>query len=97
MKPTAFLINVARGEILDEEALIRALNSGKIAGAGLDVFSVEPLPKDHPIWEAKNIIITPHVAGASDIYVEQVLSIFEENLYWFIRGDRKNLINLIEG
>jgi len=96
MKPTAFLINIGRGEIVDEDALIQALNSGKIAGAALDVFCQEPLPKDHPFWKMKNVIVTPHVGGASDIYVEQVLSIFEENLRRFLSGERHNLINLIE-
>jgi D-2-hydroxyacid dehydrogenase (NADP+) len=96
MKPTAFLINIGRGEIVDEEALIQALNSGKIAGAALDAFCQEPLPKDHPFWKMKNVIVTPHVGGASDIYVEQVLSIFEENLRRFLGGERRHLINLIE-
>jgi D-2-hydroxyacid dehydrogenase (NADP+) len=96
MKPTAFLINIGRGEVVDEEALIQALNSGKIAGAALDVFCQEPLPKGHPFWEMKNVIVTPHVGGASDIYVEQVLSIFEENLRRFLGGERRHLINLIE-
>jgi phosphoglycerate dehydrogenase-like enzyme len=96
MRPTAFLINIGRGEIVDEEALIRALDSRRIAGAALDVFCQEPLPKDHPFWKMKNVIITPHVGGASDIYVEQVLSIFEENLWRFLGGERHTLINLIE-
>lgn len=96
MKPTAFLINVGRGEIVDEEALIDALRAGKIAGAALDAFCSEPLPRDHPLWEMKNVIITPHVGGLSDTYVEQVLSIFEENLRRFLRGERGNLINVEE-
>jgi phosphoglycerate dehydrogenase-like enzyme len=96
MKPSAFLINIGRGEIVDEEALIQALNSGKIAGAALDTFCQEPLPKNHSFWKMKNVIVTPHVGGASDIYVEQVLSIFEENLRRFLGGERRNLINLIE-
>jgi D-2-hydroxyacid dehydrogenase (NADP+) len=96
MKPTAFLINIGRGDIIDEEALIDALKAEKIAGAALDAFCIEPLPKDHPLWSMKNVIITPHVGGFSDIYVEQVLSIFEENLRRFLRGERRNLINLIE-
>jgi D-2-hydroxyacid dehydrogenase (NADP+) len=96
MKPTAFLINIGRGEIIDEEALIQALNSGKIAGAALDVFRQEPLPKDHPFWRMKNVIVTPHVGGMSDVYVDQVLSIFEENLRRFLRGERHSLINLVE-
>ena len=96
MKPTAFLINIGRGEIIDEEALIHALKTGKIAGAALDAFCKEPLPKDHPLWEMKNVIITPHLGGLSDTYMEQVLSIFEENLRRFLRGERRNLINLVE-
>jgi phosphoglycerate dehydrogenase-like enzyme len=96
MKPTAFLISIGRGEIVDEEALIHALKTGQIAGAALDTFWKEPLPKDHPLWEMKNVIITPHVGGLSDIYVEQVLPIFEENLRRFLQGERRNLINLVE-
>ena len=96
MKPTAYLINIARGELVDEEALIRALEGGMIAGAALDTLPVEPLPADNPLWRAKNIIITPHVGGMSDIYCEQTLPIIEENLRRFIRGERRNLINYIE-
>jgi phosphoglycerate dehydrogenase-like enzyme len=95
MKPTAFFINIGRGELVDEEALIKALNSKKIAGAALDAFSQEPLPPNHPFWKMKNVIITPHVGGMSDIYMEQALTIFEENLRRFIGGERKNLINLV--
>jgi phosphoglycerate dehydrogenase-like enzyme len=96
MKPTAFLINIGRGEIIDEDALIHALESGKIAGAALDVFSQEPLPREHPFWKTKNLILTPHIGGTSTIYVDQVLSIFEENLRRFLRGERRTLINLVE-
>jgi phosphoglycerate dehydrogenase-like enzyme len=96
MKPTAFLINLARGEIVDEEALIEALKTRQIAGAALDVFWEEPIPTNHPLWKFKNVIITPHIGGMSDIYVEQVLSIFEENLRRFLRGEKNNLINLIK-
>jgi phosphoglycerate dehydrogenase-like enzyme len=96
MKPTAFLINLARGEVVDEEALIQALESGKIAGAALDALSTEPLPKDHPLWGTKNVIITPHVGGMSDIYREQVMPIVEENIRRFLDGERRNLINLVK-
>jgi D-2-hydroxyacid dehydrogenase (NADP+) len=96
MKPTAYLINIARGELVAEEALIEALESGKIAGAALDALPVEPLPADHPLWKTRNVIITPHVGGMSDIYCEQTLPIIEENLRRFIRGERRNLINYIE-
>jgi D-2-hydroxyacid dehydrogenase (NADP+) len=96
MKPTAFLLNLGRGELVDEEALIRVLKSGKIAGAGLDTYLQEPLPKGHPFWGMKNVIVSPHVAGMSDIYVEQALTIFEENLRRFIKGEKRNLLNLVE-
>ena len=96
MKPTAYLINIARGQVIDEEALIEALKNKKIAGAGLDVFNEEPLPKDHPFWGMENVIVSPHVAGMSDIYAEQLLPIFEENLRRFLKGERRNLINRVE-
>ena len=96
MKPTSYLINIARGELVDEEALIKALESGTIAGAALDALPTEPLPADHPLWRARNIIITPHVGGMSDIYSEQTLPIIEENLRRFIRGEKKKLINYID-
>jgi len=96
MKPTAFLLNLGRGEIVDEEALISALKSGEIAGAGLDTYLQEPLPKGHPFWRMKNVIVSPHVAGMSDIYVEQALTILEENLRRFVKGERRNLLNLVE-
>ena len=96
MKQTAFLINVARGELVDDGALIEALEKGTIAGAALDALSSEPLPADHPLWRTKNLIITPHVAGASDIYREQVMPIIEENLRRFLRGERRDLINYVE-
>lgn len=96
MKPTAYVINIARGELVDEAALIEALEGGIIAGAALDTLPVEPLPEDHPLWRAKNVIITPHVGGMSDIYCEQVLPIIEENLRRFIQGERRDLINYIQ-
>lgn len=96
MKPTAFLISIGRGEVVDEEALINLLKSEKIAGAAIDAFRTEPLPRDHPFWGMKNVIVTPHVGGVSERDVEQVLSVFEENLRRFLRGERRNLINLIE-
>ncbi|MBM4348519.1 MAG: D-2-hydroxyacid dehydrogenase [Deltaproteobacteria bacterium] len=96
MKPTAYLINIARGEIVDEEALVHALRIGRIAGAALDVFNAEPLPADHPFWELENVILTPHLGGMSENYVTLVLSIFEENLRRFLQGERRNLINFVE-
>ena len=96
MKPTAFFISVGRGDTVDENALIEALESGKFAGAALDVFAAEPLPKESLLWEMKNVIITPHIGGMSDIYADQILPIFEENLRRFLQGERHNLINVIE-
>jgi len=96
MKPTAFLINLARGELVDEEALSQALETGAIAGAALDALSTEPLPKEHPLWGKKNVILTPHVGGLSNIYKEQVMPIIEENMRRFLQGERRNLINYIE-
>jgi len=96
MKPTAFLINIARGELVDNDALIQALETGKIAGAALDALVPEPLPKGHPLWKTKNVIITPHVGGVSDIYMEQVMPIVEENIRRFLRGERTIFINYIE-
>ena len=96
MKPTAFFINLGRGGTVDEEALVRALESGSIAGAGLDVFQSEPLPRDHPLWDLKNVIITPHVGGKSDIYSDQVLPILEENLHRYLKGERRELVNFVE-
>jgi phosphoglycerate dehydrogenase-like enzyme len=96
MKPTAFFINAGRGETVDEDALIQALKTGKIAGAALDVFHQEPLPEDHPLWRMPNVIITPHVGGKSDIYSDQMLPIFEENLKRYLQGERRELINFIE-
>jgi D-2-hydroxyacid dehydrogenase (NADP+) len=96
MKPTAFLLNLGRGEVIDEGALIDCLRNERIAGAALDTFCKEPLPPDHPFWEMHNVIITPHIGGFSDIYVEQVLPVFRENLRRFLRGETRSLINLIE-
>ncbi|MCE5264624.1 MAG: D-2-hydroxyacid dehydrogenase [Deltaproteobacteria bacterium] len=96
MKPTAYVINIARGELVDEAALRTALEAGKIAGAALDALPVEPLPAGHPLWKTKNVIITPHVGGMSDIYRRQIMPILSENLRRFIRGERRELLNFIE-
>jgi D-2-hydroxyacid dehydrogenase (NADP+) len=96
MKPTAFLLNLARGPVVDETALIQALQSGTIAGAALDVFNEEPLPQNHPFWKMKNVIITPHVGGTSAFYAGQVLPIFRENLRRYLRGETDRLINRVD-
>jgi phosphoglycerate dehydrogenase-like enzyme len=96
MKTTAYFINIGRGETVDEEALAGALENKKIAGAALDVFRTEPLPPNHPLWKLDNVIITPHVGGMSDIYSDQTLPILEENLHRYLKGERKNLVNVVD-
>jgi D-2-hydroxyacid dehydrogenase (NADP+) len=95
MKPTAFLVNLARGGVLDEAALVEHLQAGKIAGAGLDIFSKQPLPPDHPLWRMDNVIITPNVGGHSDRFVEQTLTVVEPNLRAFVEGRTGDLKNLV--
>jgi len=95
MKPTAYLINVARGGVVDEGALIEALRTHQIAGAGLDVFAQEPLPESSPLWDLDNVIITPHIGGMSNIYAEQVLPLLLHNLRAFAAGDRAAMLNLV--
>jgi phosphoglycerate dehydrogenase-like enzyme len=80
MKPSAFLLNVSRGVLVDEPALIEALQHGKIAGAGLDVFEKEPLPDDSPLWDMENVLITPHTAGMNAKMWEQQFDLFSENI-----------------
>ncbi len=96
MKPTAYLINLGRGDVLDDEALIRILKDGRIAGAALDVFREEPLPRDHPFWSLENIIITPHLGGVFDEYPKRALPIIQENMRRFLAGDTDNMINVVK-
>jgi D-2-hydroxyacid dehydrogenase (NADP+) len=95
MKPTSFLINLGRGAVVDDDALVTALRSGTIAGAGLDVFTVEPLPTDSPLWEMENVILTPHVGGHHDQWEEQTLTVIEPNLRAYIEGRRDDMLNRI--
>jgi phosphoglycerate dehydrogenase-like enzyme len=94
MKPSAYLVNIGRGATVDETALIQALQSGWIAGAGLDVFETEPLPADSPLWSMPNTIITAHYAGRTPHYLERALSIFLDNLERYTAG--KPLSNLVD-
>jgi phosphoglycerate dehydrogenase-like enzyme len=87
MKRGSYLIAVSRGGIVDEPALIEALKSGHLAAAGLDVQATEPLPADDPLWDAPNIIITPHDSGASKLTTDLMWSIFFENVGHFVRGE----------
>ena len=87
MKPTAIIVNVTRGEITDGDALARALTAGDIGGAALDVVPVEPMPADHPLWSAPNVVMTPHTAGASQLRAQRNLDRFCANLGRFRRGE----------
>jgi D-2-hydroxyacid dehydrogenase (NADP+) len=96
MKQSAYLINIARGGCVDQEAVVDALNSGEIAGAGLDVFNTEPLPETSPLWTVPNLIITPHIGGMSDCYAQQAQPIVAENLNAYAKGGAAALKNVIE-
>jgi len=93
MKPSAVLVNIARGPIVDEAALVEALREGKLAGAGLDTFEQEPLPPDSPLWRLPNVIITPHTAGSSPRYWERATALFCDNLDRYVHG--KPLRNVV--
>ncbi len=95
MKPTSYLINLARGGVVDEPALIEALNDRRIAGAALDVFSQEPLPVDHPFWSMPNVIITTHQGGFCDVYIDYALPTVETNMECFLKGDFSGMINVV--
>jgi phosphoglycerate dehydrogenase-like enzyme len=94
MKPGAFLINTARGAIVDEAALIDALSNARIAGAGLDVFTTEPLPPGHPLTKLPNVVITPHCAGITPEALEAGLRMAVENIWDFLEGRPKHLVAL---
>lgn len=94
MKRTAYIINIARGEIIQQNELISALKQKKIAGAGLDVFETEPLQPNSDLWHMKNVIITPHVAGETVHYYERTTKIFCENLRRYI--NKTPLINVVD-
>jgi phosphoglycerate dehydrogenase-like enzyme len=89
MKPSAYVINIARGGLVDEDALVEALTTGRIAGAGLDVTVTEPLPVGHPLWSLPNVLLTPHIAGAgSDGIGESIASVVTGNLRRWIAGEQ---------
>jgi len=95
MKPTSYLINLARGGVVDEPALVEALNDKRLAGAALDVFSQEPLPVDHPFWSMPNVIITTHQGGFCDVYIDYALPTVETNMACFLKGDFNGMINVV--
>lgn len=94
MKPSAYLINVTRGGIIDEPALVQALEQGQLAGAGLDVCEQEPLPPESPLWQAPGLIITPHRAGASQHRPRKTFEFFRENLRRYLTGEP--LLNVVD-
>lgn len=93
MKPTAFLLNCSRGPLIDEPALAEALNAGRIAGAGLDVLSLEPPPPDHPLLQARNCLITPHYAWATRGARVRLMRAAVENVRGFLNGRPLNVVN----
>lgn len=98
LKPSAYFVNVARGKSVVTSALLAALNEKRLAGAGLDVTDPEPLPAEHPLWRAPNVIITPHVAGASDVPEQKQLAILRENLRRYVAGEKMlSVVNLQRG
>jgi len=96
MKPTAFVINMARGGVVDEDALIKALNAGQIAGAALDVYAKEPLPPDSPLWSTKNLTCFPHQGGYSEGYEDRAMPTIDANMRKYFAGDLKTMINIVK-
>lgn len=98
MKPDAFLVNIGRGALIDQEALIKALKEHWIGGAGLDVTTPEPLPQDSPLWELPNVILTPHISGLSPANDKRKFEIFYRNLKHYMAGEpMENVVDLTEG
>jgi phosphoglycerate dehydrogenase-like enzyme len=94
MKETAYIVCVTRGGIINTEAVLRAVDANKIAGAGLDVTDPEPLPSDHPLWTRDNVIITPHASGHSPHAGTRMFDLFCENVRRFAAGDP--LVNVVD-
>ncbi|HUG04986.1 MAG TPA: D-2-hydroxyacid dehydrogenase [Candidatus Limnocylindria bacterium] len=94
MKRTAWIVNIARGAIVDEDALVDALRGGRLGGAGLDAFTTEPLPADHPLWTLENVMISPHSSNSSPHVRERTLALFVENLRRFKAGEE--LLNRVD-
>ncbi|WP_379132356.1 D-2-hydroxyacid dehydrogenase [Paenibacillus sp. sgz500958] len=98
-RPGGYYINIGRGATTSTEDLMDALNSGHLSGAGLDVFETEPLPADHPLWTMKQVVITPHCAGATDRYADRVVDIFLDNLksYQSTGAPSRNIVDYSRG
>ena len=95
MPKDAVLVNIARGEVTDQGALLEALQQGHIAGAALDVFTEEPLPQESPLWDLPNVLVTPHMAGSTPHYHERVAEIVRENYEHLVAGDLEGMRNRI--
>jgi phosphoglycerate dehydrogenase-like enzyme len=95
MKPSSFLINLARGGVVDEAALVEALRARRLAGAALDVFVEEPLPPGHPFWSMDNVIVTTHQGGFCDVYIDHAWPTVETNIRHFLAGDIDGMINVV--
>lgn len=95
LPPDATLINIARGMVVDEQALIAALQEGRIRGAGLDVFETEPLPRESPLWSSNRVTISPRIGGMSDIFAQQAAAILIENLTLFLAGSPGSMRNIV--
>lgn len=96
MKETAYIINIARGEVIDEEALISKLKNKEIVGAVLDVFSKEPLPEDHPFWTLDNCIITPHLSGKSPNYLKRAIELLMYNIDYYRKNEISKMKNIVD-
>jgi phosphoglycerate dehydrogenase-like enzyme len=95
MKPSAYLVNMARGGVVDEPALMKALEAGEIAGAALDVYAQEPLPKDSPLWQTRNLTVFPHLGGYSEGYEDRAMPTIAGNLTKYLADDSRNMINIV--
>jgi glycerate dehydrogenase len=93
MKPTAFLLNTSRGPLIDGAALANALDSGRIAGAGLDVLAIEPPPEDNPLFKAKNCFVTPHISWATRSARARLMDTVVANIRAFLNGNPQNVVN----
>lgn len=94
MKPTAVLVNVGRGPVVEEKALVRALEAGWIRGAALDVFEREPLPPEHPFYTLPNVLLSPHCADHTAGWLDRAMDVFLDNFARFLRGEP--LLNVVD-